>query len=69
MVNRKWLAMVELFLTNNEDFLKFWDPSLSTDDRNLLLLPTDTHDGGKLHYSIVCLNNHFVEYLEGFEQN
>ena len=64
MVNRKWLAMAEICLTNNEDILKFWDPSLSTDDRNLLSLPTDTHDGGVLHYSIVCLINQFVECLE-----
>ena len=64
MVSRKWLAMMELCLTNNEDILKFWDPSLLTDDQNLLSLPTDTHDGGSLHYSIVCLNNQFVERLE-----
>ena len=64
MVNRKWLAMVELCLTNNEDILKFWDPSLSTDDINFFSLPTDTHDGEILHYSIVCLNNQFVECLE-----
>ena len=64
MVNRKWLVLAELCLTNNEDILKFWDPSLSTDDRNLFSLPTDTHDGGILHYSTVCLNNQFVECLE-----
>ena len=56
--------MVELCLTNNEDILKFWDPSLSTDDRSLLSLPTFTYDGGILHYSIVRLNNHFVESLD-----
>ena len=44
MVKREWLAMVELCLTNNEDNLKFLDPSLSTDDRNLLSLSTNTHD-------------------------
>ena len=64
MVNRKWLAMVELCLTNNEDILKFWDRNLSTDDRNLLSLLTDTRDGGILHCSIVCLNNQFVECLQ-----
>ena len=64
MVKRKWLVMVELCLTNNEDILKFWDPSLSTDDRNLLSLPSDTHDGGILHCSTVCLNKQFVECLE-----
>ena len=47
----------------------FWDLSSSTDDRYVVSLPTDTHDGGNFHDSIVCLNNQFVECLEVFEQN
>ena len=64
MVIRKWLAIAELFLTNSQEILKFWYLSLSTDDRNLPSLPTDTHDGGILYDSIVSLNNQFAECLE-----
>ena len=60
MVKKKWLTMVELCLTNNEDILKFWDPSLSTDDRNLLSLPTDTHDKEILHIQLSALKTNLL---------
>ena len=52
-VSRNWLVSVELCLMNNEDLLKFWDLSLSTEDQKHFSLPSDIHDGRLEFYSMV----------------